>query len=721
MNKIRAAAVAAAVLALAGCKGEAGPEGPAGTQGPTGATGATGAAGATGATGETGEAGTKGDKGDRGEQGLPGPIAEPPEIASIFPTWGSGRTQVTLTGAHFSSTAADNKVFFNGMPAAVLSASETELVVRPDVAVFQAQGAAVSVEVAHQVSNAMAFTLVPSGTARALDLPLPTAPMGAVEFVSGELYLSGGTFASPAAGLYRRAVDGTVTRVWAAPFVDWNQGSGAQRVYDTPVALATDGDDVYFTTALGHLRRYERATGAVLEVMAPDRNATGTSRFPRLTGLRVDGAGNVFVVDREYSPTGSAPYGAVHRVAPDGAVTTSWDALLDGAWGIASDGVALYVSTESDSGVGGITRLAISTGAPTYESLHVPLDGARGIHADSDRLYVSTRDGTVHTLLTTDTSTTVFRQLGYQASQINFGGSGTAMLFSAPTASAVLRVATSAAAAPELLVVGARPTLGTVQRGGTWYFAAVGPAAMGSGGPVDLGFDDSALLEVAPDGISRIVATGRFFTGLAVSADGATLAVSDCLGSVVTGLDTAGQRTALVQSSDGLKCPGGLAFTPAGDLLYANLDMATEGAPTVLGRRTAAGVVTGDFVTGLPPMTLHVAITGNRVMAGTAPGRDGEIWWAYAASGGAATREVGPPLLGELMAMNATAGGRLFVVRSGSEMLEVVDGDLKFFAFGFLGAVGNGYYGMQSLSFGFRPDDTAVFLDMATGVAAIAP
>ena len=133
-----------------------------------------------GCTGDTGPAGPAGGDGMTGSDGPPGPITDPPALAALSPRWGSANTHVTITGTGFSTTAADNHVFFDGNVATVLTATATQLVVTPDVATDTSEDVVVSVEVANQVSNGLAFELVASGSARYLDIPLPTAPTSVV-------------------------------------------------------------------------------------------------------------------------------------------------------------------------------------------------------------------------------------------------------------------------------------------------------------------------------------------------------------------------------------------------------------------------------------------------------------------------------------------------------------------------------------------------------------
>ncbi|MGC4114760.1 MAG: IPT/TIG domain-containing protein [Myxococcales bacterium] len=640
-----------AAVFVIGCKGEPGADG---ANGPAGEKGEQGEQGVPGPTGATGEPGAPGD------QGPPGPLNPPPLIRSLSPAWGSGQSEITLTGTNFGATAATNKVMFNGLPATVLSASTTQLVVQAGHSVAAAQDVSVSVEVAKQVSNAMTFDLVPSGTVRPENLPLPTGPTG-VAALGDDIYLAGGTAYSPAAGLYKRTASGDVTRVWAARYADWNVLGTVQRLYDVPVALATDGTDVLFTTALRHVRKYVVATGEVIEVLSPQDQGSHTgSYFPPLTGITLDSAGNLYVADRNYGT------GTVLKLAPDGQFSYLDDPMLAGVYGVASDGTDLYVTLGTQTGALVKVETATSTCSVLLSGLAYP----QGIAFHDGRLYFSVDDGSVQTLAPTDTSATVYAQLVYDSNQIASSPNG--LLFAQPRDSAVRRV--NGAGAPETLAVGARIALGTVEREGTWYFATIGPDLLSASEASGIGsLADSAVLAIRPDGSSQVVVTGAFFTGLALTPNGSRLAVPDCLASSITSVDLAGgSSSVIIDATDGLLCPGNVAYTPTGDLLFTNVDLADEG-PTTVGKVSGA-TKNASFITGLRPVTLFLALSGDQVLAGSAPFDAGHLFRADLAAGGAATEVLGPNVLSQLSALGAAPGGRVFALGSSSEILEFVDG-----------------------------------------------
>lgn len=83
-----------------------------------------------------------------------------PVISSLDPARGSQRDSVTISGEYFSPVALDNKVAFNGAPATVTAASESQLeVLVPD----EASSGDVTVTVAGKVSNGVPFEFISEG------------------------------------------------------------------------------------------------------------------------------------------------------------------------------------------------------------------------------------------------------------------------------------------------------------------------------------------------------------------------------------------------------------------------------------------------------------------------------------------------------------------------------------------------------------------------------
>ena len=423
------------------------------------------------------------------------------------------------------------------------------------------------------------------------------------------------------------------------------------------------------------------------------------------------GGDDLYIVHRNYTVPSGDSRGAVLRFGGDGTTSVYSDSSLEGIYGIAVGGTDLYVTTGS-----GVVQ--IRPGAQTfYLQLLSGFSSPRGIHVADGSLYFSDDTGTVWTMALTETTPTSYAELVYRADQIAPSAAG--LLFAQPDSSAVRRLSTTGAV--EQLVVGARIAMGTVQAEGSWYFATVGIKSMGQNGPQDLSIDDSAVLAVMPDGSSKVLFEGEFFTGLALAPNGGKLAVASCMDREITEIDLGtAAKTVLLDAADGAQCLGNLAYTSAGDLLYANMDPTSADAPTVVGKLSGT-THAASFITGLPPMSLFLTLSGDKVLMATAPGRPASLFSAAVATGGAASLLLGPAMLGDdLMAVAAAADGRVFMLRSGQppELLEYVDGWLQSRSYLALNA---DLDGPGILSLGFRPDDTIVFINEQAGVMAVAP
>ncbi len=121
-----------------------------------------GAAGCEGSKGPAGTPGRDGIPGQPGGIGEPGPVGAPPRLVGIEPAAGSARTVLTLRGTDFDENA---EVWFDGTLAEVVSASATELVVRPaGLEVEAPRPVQVTVIARNQASNSVSWQAVPAGT-----------------------------------------------------------------------------------------------------------------------------------------------------------------------------------------------------------------------------------------------------------------------------------------------------------------------------------------------------------------------------------------------------------------------------------------------------------------------------------------------------------------------------------------------------------------------------
>jgi hypothetical protein len=665
---MRPVALATAFLLVA-CAGPTGPKGDSGTNGAKGDPGSTGSQGPKGNDGQTGPQGPDGPQGPIGPQGPvgpAGPITTPPAISSLFPAWGSARTQVTISGASFSTTAADDHVTFDGAPATVISATDTSLVVQPSLDVAAPRLVTVSVEVANQGSNTVAFELVPAGTPRPALAQVLTAPTSVVA-VGAELFVANGPVTSPAAGLYRVESTGRTSRLWVPRSVEVTPGGGGGqlRVWDAPIALATDGTDVFFTTTFGEVRRYAPATGKVNVVYAPGPGAGGGSNFPALTGLAIDGDGGLYLVDR--NAQGGA--GGLFWISATGDVYQYSSAGLNGCFGVAATGtlagggVRVYVTIPGNSRVAlidnasGAFTINANWGFPVVggEQLHgITVDAGTVITAGVNGHLWSRAEGAAGSMAAYGNPA----DHPYQADGLFSAGGDLWMAL--PLDGAVRHIA-SGHTDSHLVAAGARIPIATVGLGADWYLVGAGQAAFGA--PSFL--IDSTVVVLHADGSSQVLLEGGLFLG-ARAWSATELVLSSCFDQSIYTLDTQSlQTTTLLGSSDGLHCPAGLALSGTGDLYY--VDAVGGGGPPApsVGKRDAAGVNTPGFVSGVGSSPFSLALAGSKLFVLGMPNSNEPLYTADVTAGGAASRLFGPAVSGSLGASLARGPNEVLFARTG--------------------------------------------------------
>ncbi|MHB8878330.1 MAG: hypothetical protein ACYC8T_31930, partial [Myxococcaceae bacterium] len=553
------------------------------------------------------------------------------------------------------------------------------------------------------------------GTPRAADIALPAVPSGVVQLGS-ELFVAAQALTGPAAGLYKVAATGTQTRVVRAASVDIVSPSAPGRIYDAPVALATDGTDVFYTTAFGSLRRYQVSTAVVSELATP--NNTNGNSFPSLTGLARSTNGWFFIVNRNQD----GGQGGVVRISPAGVMDELNHPALRGGFGIAVSGTTLYLTVPGANSVTRVTNAETTPAVSAAWATAAP--GARGIATAGSQVVVSADNGQL--LAAPVSSGGAMAPFGiaggylYPADGL-FAAANGDLFLAQPSGGAVRKIATAQTAAT-IVSAGLRPAFATVRLGARWYLATIGPAIFG-GGPPALAAQDSALLEVGDDGTSRILRRGGLLSGLA--SNGTQLLVSDCLDARIVSLDvTTGTATDVLTSTDGLTCPAGLAVGAGGELLYANSVLGGPGTARV--GRKAGTVHNGNFITNLPGDTLFLALAGGKVLTmGLGPGGSSGLYAADATSGGTAAQVIGPAVLTQAGALGVSPSGTPFIVRFGGGIYSVDLTGNRLLPFGSTltqAITGGGGQGPQAFSFAFRPDGTLWVPDFGQqAVVAVAP
>jgi hypothetical protein len=190
----------------------------------------------------------------------PGPapivVAQKPTISSVSPNTGAAGTVITITGTNFRTTATEDTVRFNGLAAAITSATASQLVVNAPAGGTTGN---ITVTTADGTSSGVNFTYTSA----------PTGP---------DIYVAG--------------VDGVYAVYWKnGTEVRLTDGSKAS----VASAIFISGNDIYVAGYEGLVAKYwKNGTGVSL---------TDGSLLARATGIIADGA-NVYVSGFVGSPLG---------------------------------------------------------------------------------------------------------------------------------------------------------------------------------------------------------------------------------------------------------------------------------------------------------------------------------------------------------------------------------------------------------------------------------
>ena len=355
-----------------------------------------------------------------------------PTISSFTPAGGSRGQFVKIDGTNFSPTVADNRVFFNDIPAIVSSATPTSLVVTVPSG---AGNGKISVEInGKKESSAKSFnyvlamsTLAGSGTFGARDGQGKNAeffsPSGAGLDASGNIYV-----ADQSNNLIRKITpDGVVTTLAGTGTAGFADGEASKAQFNAPVDVAADANGNVYVTDGNRIRKINTA-GIVSTLAGNDAAAfadgSGTdARFNNPSGIAVDASGNIFVADggnnriRKISPAGSVTTIAGSGVGGylDGAAA---DAKFQFPFGIAVDATGnIYISDIQNlrirkiSPAGSVSTLAGSgvsgfkdgdPGTAEFDTmLGVSVDGAGNVYVadgNNNRIRKIAPSGTVSTL-----------------------------------------------------------------------------------------------------------------------------------------------------------------------------------------------------------------------------------------------------------------------------------------------------------------------------------
>lgn len=269
-------------------------------------------------------------------------------VTSLNVNTGPFTTQVIIKGSGFSTTADDNKVFFNGKAAIVTSSSATQI-----------------------------YTSVPLA-----------AGTGVVTVA-----VKGNTATGPVFNYQQTLVVSTLIQEGPA------DGPGTIKGQLQPNGIAVDAaGNIYVADKGNYIRKI--TAGGVASVLAGN-GTSGTAdgigaaaTFSQPADMAVDAAGNIFVCDNDGL--------LIRKITPEGVVTTfagngrsdlndgiGTAASLGHASGLAFDGSGnLYVADQGASGIRKITPSAVVTtiykGSGSFTAYGVAVDKSDNIFVDSE-------------------------------------------------------------------------------------------------------------------------------------------------------------------------------------------------------------------------------------------------------------------------------------------------------------------------------------------------
>lgn len=552
--------------------------------------------------------GSRGRAGNDGPEGPAGPITDPPYIASVSPSSGSANTIWTITGANLGTSAT---VTFNGHEAAVLSATDTQLVVTDAFPPVDAIAAiSVSIENADQVSNSHAVFGFPSGTDR-------EQGEWRIWTTVADFAVSGTTWyvVDLTKGLY--AFDTATRGITRVLSVD-EPGMGS------PIAVDAVGTDVYVTmeNGAGIVRIFRRTAESWEQFTAP-------------------GVGALAIVDAGSNKRYVAGTSSIILVNQDGSADATFAfSAADEIGGLAVVGGALYVTYPNLNKVVSVDNAGVQTDFATT-GLASPRatvsDGATGLYVlDSVGIQAVDNAGAV-TLYSNQTLPDVQGASSYADLRGLVRLPGGELLVSDPSRGYIFRMDDA--------------TTGAVPVGG--LLLSVAHARLGDEtfyGDLDSCYEsdpneltEGVLLALSPTG-ARVVSTD--YCAIYVLAPSGTdslllnAASLDAFAkSAVIRIDvTTGAATVLADETDGLVLPVASVEDTDGTVYVVNADATLQSS---VYRIAPNGTVTPDYIAHAVPSgsdaSIGLALSGGYLWAtrlSDGSGITGGIYRASTATGG---------------------------------------------------------------------------------------
>jgi sugar lactone lactonase YvrE len=301
-----------------------------------------------------------------------------PQISSFTPGSAAKDSIVVISGANFSSVAADNLVAINGVTAVVVAANASSLSIKVPI---HAGIGKISVKVRGKTATSAkdfgylytVSTLAGDGNFGFKEGPGPIAEFNSPNSLaldgSGNLYV-----ADVINNRIRKITPDGVVSTLAGSTKGYKEGQGADAKFYYPYGVAGNSDVLYVADANNNRIR-KLTLGGDVSAFAGDgaaghkEGAGSVAEFKNQEGVAVDGSGNIYVADTYNS--------CIRKITPAGEVST-----------LAGNGMYGF-----KDGAGSVARFSFPTG--------VAVDGNGNVYVadvDNNRIRKITPAGMVSTL-----------------------------------------------------------------------------------------------------------------------------------------------------------------------------------------------------------------------------------------------------------------------------------------------------------------------------------
>jgi hypothetical protein len=264
------------------------------------------------------------------------PSNNPPAITSLSVTSGNYQTYVTISGTGFSTTAANDKVAFNGVPATILNAgSATQILVSVPLAAGTGN---VTITVNGQTAKGGIFTYIPTEVAVVL---AGSSNMGAVngqgtaasfgEIDGLAIDASGNVYVGDQFNNLIRAItpQGLVTTLAGSGSVGLANGIGTAASFSQPSGVATDSNGNVYVADTGNGSIMEITSNGQVSTITDSSGVHKTYGHPYY--MATDLHNNVFFCDQGGS--------VIREITSAGMISTYFTASgsFNGFYGLAID------------------------------------------------------------------------------------------------------------------------------------------------------------------------------------------------------------------------------------------------------------------------------------------------------------------------------------------------------------------------------------------------